>query len=694
MQTPTISLDREKLSNFDSMIEKEWIVTNGLGGYSSSTVLGINTRKYHGLLVAAFHPPRDRRVCLAKLDEEVSIGNDTYQLGANEFQNQIYPLGHSFLSQFRISLFPKYVYALQNVEVEKTVFMPYGKNVAIALYKVLNRSGSDVKIRVFPLLSCRHFHSVTDRQKLTVGPDQKYESNGTCIGFGSPKSTLVMGTIGGKYVAKDKWIERLYYREEAKRGESCLDDCYQSGFFEYEAEADKNESFAVTAVADEDADVARRVFAEMPATLLDMGTLFEKEKGRPENQLAKFYGTHPNVQANDWLNFVILDADACVVRGTDADHRSVIAGYHWFEDWGRDTFVSLAGLTLTTGRFEDARRIFLTFQKHFKDGSIPNFIPDKGGQAAYNAADSTLWYVNAVLQYLKYTGDFGFVKTQLLETLRAIFESHAKGSVSNIHLDSDGLLSHGPQSTWMDASVEDMPVTPRAGKAVEIQALWYNALRIMELLAKRFEEQSEAEKYAIMAERARMSFAGKFWNAEKNCLVDVIGENEIDGSFRPNQIFAVALDFTMLDHTRNEKIVDSVHQELLTPFGLRTLPKEDPRYIGVYAGDRRNRDRAYHSGTVWPWLLGPFITAFLKVKGYSSLRRDYVMKNILEPFFTKHVLDVKLGTPSEICDGDSPYAPKGCILQAWSVAEPLRAYVEDVVYVRPRYEKEVLQVLT
>jgi predicted glycogen debranching enzyme len=689
MQTPTISLNRERLSSFESAIQKEWIVTNGLGGYASSTVLGINTRKYHGLLVAAFHPPRNRVVCLEKLDEEVSIGNDTYQLGANEFQDGVFPLGHTFLNMFSVSLFPKFVYSIQNVEIEKTVFMPYEKNATIVLYKVLNRSGFNIKVRVYPLINCRHFHSVTDRWKLMAEPSQEYGSKETCVSFGSPKSNLILGTIGGKYSAKEKWVESVYYREEANRGESCLDDCYQSGPFEYEVKPGKNESFATAAVADEEVDGARRVFAEVPTTLFDMGALFEKEKGRRENLLAKFYGTRANVLANDWLTFMILAADALMVRGAGAEQRFVIAGYHWFEEWGRDTFVSLPGLVLMMGRFDDARRIFLAFQRQMKDGLIPNFIPDEGEPVAYNSADATLWLVNAVLQYLKYTGDFEFVQTQLFETLKMIVENHARGTTPGIHVDSDGLLLHGPQLTWIDAVVDGQPVNPRAGKAVEIQALWYNALRIVELLAKKFGQPSEANEYAMMAERAKMSFTEKFWNAEKNCLFDVVDQNGRDGSFRPNQILAVALDFGMLGDVKNEQIVDSVLHELLTPFGLRSLARNDPRYVGVYSGDRRSRDKAYHNGTVWPWLLGPFVTAFLKVKGHSALRRDYVMKNILEPFFAKHVLEAKLGTASEVCDGDPPHAPKGCILQAWSVAEPLRAYVEDVLYVRPKFESIV-----
>jgi len=346
---------------------------------------------------------------------------------------------------------------------------------------------------------------------------------------------------------------------------------------------------------------------------------------------------------------------------------------------------------LITGRFEDARRVFLTFKNHCRQGLIPNLLPDQAEQPAYNTVDATLWYVNAVLQYLKYTGDFKFVQGQLWENLKAIAENYARGTDFNIHIDTDGLLSHGSQLTWMDSAIDGQPITPRAGKAVEIQVLWYNALKIMKLLAKRFREKNEAEKYAQMAEKAKKSFVEKFWNPEKNCLFDVVSEYYEDDSLRPNQIIAIALDFNMLDDAKNEKIVDIAYRELLTPYGLRTLARNDQSYIGVYAGDRRSRDKAYHSGTVWSWLLGPFTTAFLKTKGYAEYRREYALKNFLLPLFTEQNFKAGLGTISEIFDGETPHTSRGCIAQAWSVAEPFRAYVEDVMYVRPKHEKEILQ---
>jgi predicted glycogen debranching enzyme len=691
MRLPSIILGTETLSNFENAIRKEWILTNGLGGYASSTVLGINTRKYHGLLVAAFHPPRDRRVCLAKLDEEVKIENNIYPLSANEFQDGIFPRGHIFLKEFSSSPFPSYTYTVENVEVQKTIFMPYEKNAVITIYNVLNRSDFNVEIRVFPLINWRHFHSVTDRWKIPWQFVQKREDKKVDIRFGAPQSTLMMTTTEGSYLATGKWIEKMYYREEAKRGESRLDDCYQLGCFQIDVKAKENGKFAITAVAYKNEDYARKVLVEMPVTMYDMEALYEQEINRHENLLTKFYEKHKNIQPKDWLNWIVLATSMFTVKGMNSKQSSVIAGYHWFGTWGRDTFISLPGLMLITGRFENARQVFLTFKNQCKNGLIPNFFPDRTGALAYNAVDASLWYVNAVLQYLKYTGDFRFVQEQLWETLKTIIENYARGTTFNINVDSDGLLHHGSQLTWMDAAIDGQPVTPRAGKAVEVQALWYNALKIMELLANRFKEKDEAERYDKIAEKTRKSFVEKFWNPENNYLFDVISEHSKDDSLRPNQIIAVALDFTMLDNTKNEKIVDVVSRELLTSYGLRTLARNDPKYVGVYAGDRRSRDNAYHNGTVWPWLLGSFTTAFLKTKGSVDYRREHALKNFLLPLFTEQSFKAGLGTISEIFDGEPPHTPRGCVSQAWSVAEPFRAYVEEVMQIKPKNGREVLQ---
>ncbi len=691
MNLPSMTLSEEKLSNFEYAIRREWIVTNGLGGYASSTVLGVNTRKYHGLLVAAFNPPRDRRVCLAKLDEDVYVGDDIYRLGANEFEGGFFPEGYVLLKEFSVSPFPKYTYRTENFEVEKTLLMPHERNAVIAVYRVSNRSGSGVRIRVFPLINWRRFHSVTERQRIPWEFVPNKENRKVSMGLGAPRSTLMMTTTRGHYFSTGKWVENMYYREESGRGESCLDDCYQHGYFEVDLKPEEDGAFAITAIADGNRDSTRRTLEEMPTTMRGIEALYRQEVKRYEDLLKRFYGINGKATAEDWLKWIVLTTNMFAVKGISPPGKFVIAGYHWFEPWGRDSFISLPGLMLVTRRFEEAREVFLTFKNYCKQGLVPNLVPDEGGEPAYNAVDATLWYVNAILQYLKYTGDFRFLKEQLWATLKTMVEGYSKRTAFNIHVDLDGLLCHGPQLTWMDAAVDGQPVTPRAGKAVEVQALWYNMLKVMELLASRFKERNQAEKYGQMAEKAKRSFIEQFWNPEKEFLFDTVSEHDKDGSLRPNQIIAVASDFTMLDNVKNERIVDIIHRELLTPFGLRTLQRDDPRYMKAYTGDRRDRDRAYHNGTVWPWLLGPFTTAFLKAKGYSKHRRDYAFTNFLKPLLTEQIFESGLGALNEIFDGESPYTPRGCIAQAWSVAEPLRAYVEDVMQIRPKHEKKVSQ---
>jgi predicted glycogen debranching enzyme len=686
MRLPAIRLTQEALSSFDEALQKEWLVTNGVGGYASSTVLGVNTRKYHGLLVAALHPPGNRTVCLAKLDEEAWIGNNVYQFGANEFRDVIFPQGYKFLKEFSVAPFPRYVYTAQGIEVTKTIFMPSGKNAAAAVYKILNGSGSDVAFRIYPLLTCRHFHLVVDKTRSPLSFTQQQSGREVEVAFNHPKATVASRATAGEFIEKPNWIEHLYYREEDKRGESSTDDCYQPGYFEVSVSPEQEAEFAVVAAASENSREAQENLESIGATLQDVKSLLKREWEQRIDALFRFYSSHKKAAISDWLSWILSAADAFIVKGV-ADKASVIAGYFWFETWGRDTFISLPGLMLATGRFEDARKILFEYMQHCRQGLIPNFIDDKHGEPSYNTVDATLWYVNAVLQYLKYTSDFNFVQQQLWATLKTIVDSHKEGTAFGIRVDSDGLLKHGPQLTWMDAEVDGAAVTPRAGKAVEIQALWYNTLRTMQLLANKFAEGSLAENYAEMAANAYSSFNLKFWNTEKHCLFDVVGEGGADAALRPNQIIAAALDFTMLDKAKREQVVDVVQRELLTLCGLRTLAQNDPRYRGVYVGDRRSRDQAYHNGTVWAWLLGPYVTAFRKAKNNSA----HELRNCLVSLFTQQILQAGLGTVSEVFDGDPPHTARGCIAQAWSVGEPLRAYVEDVLQVAPKYEKEVLQ---
>jgi predicted glycogen debranching enzyme len=685
MKLPAITFNQQALGNFKDLIEKEWLITNGIGGYASSTVLGINTRKYHGLLVAALNPPGDRTVCLSKLDEDLLLSGDVFRLGSNEFNDTIYPKGYKLIKQFSISPFPTYIYNVKGLEVSKTVFMPKLKNAVCTIYKVSNHNNIDAKMAIYPMVNCRYYHNITDHQKTPLHLTQQQNIREVELDFPEQKTTIACRTTSGAFTSKGNWVDRLLYRDEEFRGESSNDDCYQPGTFEVTIPAEKEGMFALTTAASRDAQENKQILDTIGTSVDQAVETYNYELAKISDLLLNFYQLHKEVPMTDWLNWILQAADAFMVQNAQK-RRSVIAGYHWFEPWGRDTFISLPGLMLVTGRYSDAEDIFSNFIQYCNDGLIPNFITDKSAQPSYNTVDGTLWYINAVLQYLKYTGNFNFVKQNLWDSLKAIIAHHEKGTLFNIHLDNDGLLAHGSRLTWMDAFVDGEDVTPRRGKAVEIQALWYNALKTMELLAGKFEETDLAKHYAEIAGKAQVSFNKKFWNPKNGCLFDVIDVSGSDASIRPNQILAVSLDFSMVSKIVGKQVVDLVNSELVTPYGLRTLSFDDPKFVGKCEGNRRSRDTAYHNGTIWPWLLGPYITAYLKVYGDDSEPHKIALQKLVLPLLGETIHHGCLGSINEIFDCDPPNEPRGAIAQAWSVAELLRAYVEDVLGIEPTLE--------
>jgi len=690
---PKMTIDKSALSNVEKALKTEWLTTNGLGGYASSTVLGLNTRKYHGLLIAAFNPPVDRHALLTGLDEEILLGNQTHFFGVNESTREVQSEEHGFLTNFSLAPFPTYTYRVdQRFQLQKTIFMPHEKNASVILYEVFNASENRVKVSIAPLVNSRHFHSVTQRDQIPWSFVQKTIDQGVTIQPSNRLSALVLISTHGRYVAEHgEWVES-HFRVEVQRGESSIDSSFKPGFFELDIAPKETKQFSIVAVAGKSEGEAESVFSSIYQDPSSVSALYGAEFKRKTDLLNSFRKRYEGFQLEDWLKWLVLATDTFVVNRESTRTKSVIAGYHWFQEWGRDSLISLPGLALITGRFEDAKKILLTFQHYCREGLVPNSFPDSAQDTpAYNTVDATLWYFNAVLQFLKYTDEFQFVQERLMPKLEAIVDHHVHGTLFNIRVDEDGLITHDPQLTWMDAAPGGTPITPRDGKAVEIQALWYNALKTMQLLANRFEQKEKTDKYHLMAEKAKRSFLEKFWNPQKNCLFDVvINDSENDDSLRPNQILAVALDFTMLDKTRAEQVVETVWKQLWTPYGLKTLTSSDPRYIGKYRGDRWQRDRAYHNGTVWPWLLGPFTTAFLKLKKHEAQWRSFAFENFLKPLFTEELYRAGLGSISEIFDGDPPHEPNGCIAQAWSVAEPLRAYIEDVLLKRPLFEQKVL----
>ncbi len=689
---PKMTVERSLLSDVEKALKTEWLVTNGLGGYASSTVLGVNTRKYHGLLVAALNPPVDRHVLLSNIDEEIRMSNKRYHLGANETTAGMQPKEALFPVDFALNPLPTYTYEVERqLRLTKTILMPYGKNASVIIYEAANASDEMAGISASPLVNMRGFHSVTQKDQVRWNTVLKDSDQMLIARPSAGFPALVLFSTDGSFVAEQgEWIE-TYYRVEAERGETSVDYNYRPRSFELSLAPHETRRFSILAVAGKDEHEAEATLRTIYKDAASVEALYQAELERRADLLAGFQKQHTDVHFEDWLEWLVLAADTFLVNRQSTNTKSVIAGYHWFADWGRDSLISLPGLTLVLGRFEEARSILQTFHQHCYEGLIPNNFPDDPQlPPAYNTVDASLWYFNAVLQYLKYTNDFAFVQETLWSTLQSMIDYHQRGTLFGIHVDTDGLLAHGPRLTWVDASVDGKPVTPREGKAVEIQALWYNALRIMELIANAFAEKDKAESYGAMAEKAKQSFLEKFWNPHKNYFFDVIGNGYKDESLRPNQILAASLDFTMLDKVKAELAVEAVWKQLLTPFGLRTLSSSDPRYVGRYSGDRRRRDYAYHNGTVWPWLLGPFVTAFLKLRNYESHWRSIAFENFLKPLFTVELSRAGLGSISEIFDGDTPHEPNGCIAQAWSVAEPLRCYVEDVLLRRPPYEQRIL----
>ena len=687
MKLPALIYPKESFSRFDEVIEREWILTNGLGGYSSSTLAGFKTRKYPGVLMAAQNPPGDRTVCVSKLDEDLFVEGEIFRLGSNEFGDGIFPDGSRFISEFKLNPNPTYTYVVGNIEVRKIIFLPQQKNALVVLYKIANRNASEsAKVRLYPLLTCRYYHTVVDRRHTRLNFTQESNQNGFQTNFIHPEAVVICRMTGAHFVESINWVERLHYRVEAGRGEADFDDLFQPGYFEINVPEGSEKEFAVSCSVGKHPQEALQILNSIGTTIFDIDTTFTTELGYKETLLEGFYQTHPAVPISDWLNWILLAADSFLVQSNEGQ-KSIIAGYFWFEPWGRDTFISLPGLTLVTGKFNVAKNILRNFIRYLKGGMIPNFVADKTGVPIYNTVDGTLWYVNAVLQYIKYTSDYAFIKTDLWANLKSIIEHHQHGTMFGIRLDTDGLLLHGPRLTWMDAAVGGDMVTPRAGKAVEIQALWYNAVKTMELLALKLGETESAQTYKELAEKTRLSFNQKYWNPKLGYLYDVLEHNTFDLTLRPNQIFAVSLDYTMLSKQTSRRIVEVVDRELVTSFGLRTLSRDDPNFVGRCTGNKYSRDKAYHNGTIWPWLLGPYITAYLKVNDYSIQARRKVLNSLILPLFSVGIHQGGLGTISEIYDCDPPNTPHGCISQAWSVAEPLRAYIEDILQVKPKFEQ-------
>jgi predicted glycogen debranching enzyme len=661
------------------LLEREWLVTNGLGGYASGTVSGACTRRYHGLLIAALPAPLGRFVMFNHLTEEIKLEDrkivrldleDTAADGMDEL---------SALGEFRLEGgLPVWRYEIGSIKLEKHLLLPYLQNTVYITYRLLSAPGN-VRLRLRPSVHFRpHEAPVTAHAPFTytvTAVEDRIEIRSDSdpllrMRVAGSKSNLILD--GGKF-------RQVHYRAEKARGYEYQGNLWCPGYYRN----DLTEGQEVTLIGSTEAwDTIIAV---------DPKAAFESEMRRREKLVAQ---SRPEAQEDRSAELVLAGdqfiirpstrlADLAVAHAAGDDVRSMIAGYHWFTEWGRDTMISMEGLMLLTGRQAEAGYLVRTFARYVRDGLIPNLFPEGEKEGLYHTADATLWYFHALERYWRATDDWETLHA-LLPKLHDIIDHHYRGTRFGIHVDpEDGLLSQGQegyQLTWMDAKVGDWVVTPRRGKAVEINALFYNALRLLEHWSHQAGDDKAAALLAERAEQTCESFNKRFWYADGGYLYDVVdGENGNDRSLRPNQVFAISLDHPVLNQSYWKPVIETVSKHLLTPVGLRSLAPGHPDYKPTYDGDLRSRDAAYHQGTVWAWLIGPYIDAWLKVYPYEAAGARKLLAG-----FEPHLNEAGLGSISEVFDAEPPYRPRGCIAQAWSVAEVLRCWVKTAATAEQR----------
>ena len=655
--TPVIAFDKETCTDFETALSKEWLETNGLGGFSSSTITSCNTRRYHGLLVASLPTGQAeqpfsmaRLVLVNALEEWVLSGGTRYDLSVHQYPGVVHPRGDRNLTGFRLDPWPIWTYRVDTLVLEKSLTMIHGQNTVILTYKV-RKENSQAELVIRPFLTCRPIHTL--HQENPALQPQAEVRNGVALLNPYPGiPTVYLHQNAAGYVPGFNWYRQMEYARERDRGLEFREDCWAPGDFHFTLRSNQEAILVLTTEG---------------AGYFDSTFLLNAERARRRKLLTGWEAT------DDVTHHLVLAADQFLVK------RSLIAGYPWFDVWGRDTLIALPGLLLTTGHFAEARDILKTSAGLSREGLIPNRFAQAGSPAQYNSVDTSLWFLVSVFHYLRYTKDFDFVKDQLWDAMKSVIEHYQNGTHFHIHMDVDGLILAGQAGTpltWMDAKVGDWVVTPRAGKPVEIQALWYNGLRIMEQIGGRIGDKERAGKWGGLAEKVWNAINREFWYEEGGHLYDVINGDEKDASLRPNQLFAVSLPFESVTPDRAGRVVNLLEERLLTPFGLRTLDPRDKRYASRYYGDPRSRDAAYHQGTVWPWLMGPFLTAYQKVHGKSPRVQAHLRAHLA--LLLTHLWESGLGTISEVFDGDMPHEPRGCIAQAWSVAEVLRVLREEL----------------
>jgi predicted glycogen debranching enzyme len=669
-----VQFGREICGDLAAAESREWLVTNGIGGYASGTIAGSQTRRYHGLLVAALHPPVGRTQLVSAIDEIIHYAGADFSLATHRWASgAVDPKGFLLIEDFHLEgTTPVWTYALADALLEKRIWMRQSENTTYIQYTLVRGSGA-LEMDLKALVNYRDFHSLTHAGDWLMNIALVEQGVKVLAFNGAVPFYLKCGAASCE--PRHEWYVGCFYSEETERGLSDREDRLFAALFRTRLEIGSSVMFvATTEVAPSlDAETARAERANHDVRL------FHEWQAKNEGLAG---------EAPSWLWQLILAADQFIVKRSlpeEPDGRTIIAGYHWFGDWGRDTMIALPGLTLATGRADVARQILFAFSRYVDGGMLPNNFPDAGDKPEYNTVDAALWYFEAIRQYFGATQD-AVALQKLFPVLVGMIDAHLEGTRYNIRVDpADGLLyagGPGVQLTWMDAKIGDWVVTPRVGKPVEINALWINALETMGGFARLLTKPGDA--YEKLAARAKTNFQ-KFWNAERDCCFDVIDSPGIgnDASLRPNQIFAASLPVSPLTPEQQKSVVDVCARHLLTSHGLRSLAPGEPGYTGHYGGSPRDRDAAYHQGTVWGWLLGPFALAH-----YRVYHDHEAALHFLEPL-ARQIYSSGLGTLSEIFDGDAPFIPRGCIAQAWTVAEVLRAWTEISVGKKPESVRSI-----
>lgn len=653
-------------------LKRDWIITNGIGGYSSQSALGCNTRKYHGLLVAPLTPPARRFLILSKLDESIETNGNKYNLYTNIANGDISE-GYKYLTDFKKEYLPIFTYRVEGITIKKFICMQYGKNTVVVLYRVINHN-AETKLTLAPIVNFRDFHTTNTNHHFKA-VQSHFNTKLKVILDNNSENPIYMYCSEGKYLKHiNDEFNNMYYPREEERGFTAEENHYVPGVYNINIAANEEKDITFICSLEENIEeiegvnVINQEVARISEIIYDSNILQNRKMNDTDIEV---------------LKTLVMASDNFIVNRPSFNLHTIIAGYPWFLDWGRDSLISFEGLLLITKRYDLAKEVILTNIQDIKFGLVPNGYSGYDNRPLYNSADSSLLLIEQVYKYLKYTNDTQFVE-QFYPILTKIMEAYSSRidiDGDNIYLDTDNLISAGTdktQITWMDAKIGDKVVTPRNGKTVEINALWYNALKIMARFAEMFNEKSVCKKYIEMAEKTKESFVEKFYNKEHGYLLDVLGDYKV----RPNQLFAISLSHPIIDDEKMiERIMSTVKEKLLNNYGLKTLASEEKEYVDIYEGSPYKRDMSYHQGITWPWLLGLYYDALKNELRYAkgNIKKDEIEEEIQKLIMTTKMTFEKemyakssIGTISEIYDSKEPYEARGAFAQAWSVAEILR----------------------